>query len=149
MNFKRFAAAVSAAAVVCLLALPACSGKGGSGDNPGASGDLLAQIQSKGEITIALEGTWAPWGYHDENNQLVGYDVEIGQAIADKLKRENGIDYKASEVLVTVGLSEAVFAVLATILEEGDEILVPDPGWLNYVNVPDLLGAVPVPYLLR
>ena len=85
MNFKRFAAAVSAAAVVCLLALSACSGKGGSEDNPGASGDLLAQIQSKGEITIALEGTWAPWGYHDENNQLVGYDVEIGQAIADKL----------------------------------------------------------------
>ena len=75
--------------------------------------------------------------------------MELRQAIADKLKRENSIDYKASEVLVTVGLSEAVFAVLATILEEGDEILVPDPGWLNYVNVPDLLGAVPVPYLLR
>ena len=39
--------------------------------------------------------------------------MELRQAIADKLKRENHIDYKASEVLVTVGLSEAVFAVLA------------------------------------
>ena len=38
--------------------------------------------------------------------------MELRQAIADKLKRENHIDYKASEVLVTVGLSEAVFAVL-------------------------------------
>ena len=72
--------------------------------------------------------------------------MELRQAIADKLKRENHVDYKASEVLVTVGLSEAVFAVLATILEEGDEILVPDPVWLNYINVPNLLGAKAVAY---
>ena len=72
--------------------------------------------------------------------------MELRQAIADKLKRENSMDYTASEVLVTVGLSEAVFAVLATILEEGDEILVPDPVWLNYINVPNLLGAKAVTY---
>ena len=72
--------------------------------------------------------------------------MELRQAIADKLKRENNIEYTASEVLVTVGLSEAVFAVLATILEEGDEILVPDPVWLNYINVPNLLGAKAVTY---
>ncbi|WP_125143632.1 pyridoxal phosphate-dependent aminotransferase [Clostridium transplantifaecale] len=75
--------------------------------------------------------------------------MELRQAIADKLNRENHIDYKTSEILVTVGLSEAVFAVLAAILNEGDEILVPDPVWLNYVNVPNLLGAVPVTYNLK
>ena len=75
--------------------------------------------------------------------------MELRQAIADKLKRENGIDYKATEILVTAGLSEAVFAVLATILEEGDELLVPDPVWLNYINVPNLLNAVPVTYALK
>lgn len=75
--------------------------------------------------------------------------MELRQAIADKLKRENNVDYKATEVLVTVGLSEAVFAALATILEEGDEILVPDPAWLNYHNVPRMLNAVPVTYSLR
>lgn len=75
--------------------------------------------------------------------------MELRQAIADKLSRENHVDYKPSEVLVTVGLSEAVFAVLAAILNEGDEILVPDPVWLNYVNVPNLLGAVPVTYSLK
>lgn len=75
--------------------------------------------------------------------------MELRQAIADKLNRENHVVYKASEVLVTVGLSEAVFAVLAAILNEGDEILVPDPVWLNYVNVPNLLGAVPVTYSLK
>lgn len=75
--------------------------------------------------------------------------MELRQAIADKLARENNIPYKASEVLVTVGLSEAVFAVLATILEEGDELLVPDPVWLNYINVPNLLGAKAVTYSLK
>ena len=75
--------------------------------------------------------------------------MELRQAIADKLNRENHIDYKATEVLVTVGLSEAVFAVLATILNEGDEILVPDPVWLNYINVPNLLGAKAVTYGLK
>ena len=75
--------------------------------------------------------------------------MELRQAIADKLKRENGIDYRATEILVTAGLSEAVFAVLATILEEGDELLVPDPVWLNYINVPNLLNAVPVTYELK
>ena len=75
--------------------------------------------------------------------------MELRQAIADKLKRENNLSYDATEIVVTAGLSEAVFAVLATILEEGDEILVPDPVWLNYINVPNLLNAVPVTYELK
>lgn len=74
--------------------------------------------------------------------------MELREEIAKKLKRENGIDYKATEVLVTAGLSEAVFAVLASILDEGDELLVPDPVWINYINVPRLLNAVPVAYEL-
>lgn len=48
-------------------------------------GDLLARIQEKGEIVIATEGTWAPWTYHDENDNLVGFDVEVAQKIAEKL----------------------------------------------------------------
>lgn len=56
---------------------------GGSQETP--SGDLLERIKAKGEITIAMEGTWAPWTYHNENGELVGYDVEVGQAIAEKL----------------------------------------------------------------
>ena len=72
MRIKRIAAAVAA---VCLLVLSGC----------GASADRLSQIQDKGEITIALEGTWSPWGYHDENDKLVGYDVEIGEKLAEKL----------------------------------------------------------------
>lgn len=71
---------------------------------------------------------------------------ELREAIAEKLRTQNGIDYKASEIIVSVGLTEAVFDVLISILNEGDEILVPNPVWMNYLNVPKFLGAVPVTY---
>ena len=47
--------------------------------------DLLAHIRQKGEIVVATEGAWAPWTFHDESNQLVGFDVEVARAIAGKL----------------------------------------------------------------
>lgn len=74
--------------------------------------------------------------------------MELRRAIAEKLVKENNVNYCADEILVTVGLSEAVFDTLCSILNEGDEILVPDPVWMNYLNVPKLLGAVPVTYSL-
>jgi len=61
---------------LALLLLTACGS---------SSGDMLARIQAKGEIVAAMEGTWAPWTYHDENDNLVGYDVEVAQKIAEKL----------------------------------------------------------------
>lgn len=73
---------------------------------------------------------------------------ELREVIAEKLRTQNGIDYKPSEIIVSVGLTEAVFDVLISILNEGDEILVPNPVWMNYLNVPKLLGAVPVTYRL-
>ena len=71
--------------IVCILtaALMLCALLAGCGKQK--SGDLLKRIQKKGEITVAMEGTWAPWTYHDENNALVGYDVEVAQKIAEKL----------------------------------------------------------------
>ncbi len=47
--------------------------------------DLLSQIKERGYIVIATEGDWAPWTYHNEENQLVGLDVEIGAKIAEYL----------------------------------------------------------------
>lgn len=49
------------------------------------STDRLTQVRQKGALVIALEGNWAPWSFHDDSDALVGYDVEVGQAIARKL----------------------------------------------------------------
>ncbi|MGX8698595.1 MAG: transporter substrate-binding domain-containing protein, partial [bacterium] len=47
--------------------------------------DLLGRIQKAGVITIATEGVWAPWTYHDESGALTGMDVELGRLIAAEL----------------------------------------------------------------
>lgn len=57
----------------------------GCGSNATSDADHLARIQKSGKIIIAMEGQWAPWTYHDETGDLVGFDTEVGQAIADKL----------------------------------------------------------------
>ena len=81
MKARRIAALLTAA-LLSLTALTACSGGKEQGD---ASGDLLAQIKERGEIIVAMEGTWSPWTYHNEADELVGYDVEVAQNIAEKL----------------------------------------------------------------
>ena len=65
-----------------LLALAGCGQNGGSQEE---SGDLLSRIKDRGELVVAMEGTWAPWTYHDESDALAGYDVEVSAAIAEKL----------------------------------------------------------------
>lgn len=85
MNLKRFTAALMAA-LLSLSTLAGCRADGpASPSETSAGGDLLAAIQAKGEIVVAMEGTWAPWTYHDESGALVGYDVEVAQTIAEKL----------------------------------------------------------------
>ena len=89
MKFRKVTALFMAAAVLGSVGLTGCSSQGSgqsSQENSSTgSGDLLAQIQERGEIVIAMEGTWAPWTYHDENDELVGFDVEVGQQIAEAL----------------------------------------------------------------
>ncbi len=64
-----------------LLTLMGCGKK----EEVQTSGDLLETIQTRGTIIVAMEGTWAPWTYHNEADELVGYDVEVAKAIAGKL----------------------------------------------------------------
>ena len=52
---------------------------------PALAGENLAAIQSAGALKIGTEGTYAPFTYHDTDGKLVGFDVEIGEAIAKKL----------------------------------------------------------------
>lgn len=74
--------------------------------------------------------------------------VELREAIQEKLKVDNDLEYDLEEIICTVGVSEGVFVSLSAFLDEGDEVLVPDPSWLNYSHVPRLNGAEPVYYPL-
>ena len=52
---------------------------------------LLEEVQERGKLIVGLEGNWAPWSYHDEEDALVGFDADVARAIAGKLGVEADI----------------------------------------------------------
>jgi len=72
----------------------------------------------------------------------------IRAAVAERYTQKFGRPITPAEVLVTAGAVNALAAIIAAIAEEGDEILIPDPGWPNYVSMIGLARAVPVRYPL-
>ena len=97
MKRRTFISLMSVMAAAGVLSLSGCGSSGSSSaaasstTSSSASGaaaagsDLLSAIQSRGTLIVALEGAWQPWSYHDESDTLVGYDVEVSRAIAEKL----------------------------------------------------------------
>jgi len=57
--------------------------------------DLLNEIKERGYIIVGTEGTWSPYTYHDDNDELVGFDVEVAKYIADYI----GVDIQYSETV--------------------------------------------------
>ncbi len=69
---------------------------------------------------------------------------ELRQAVADKFKRENGLTYKPSQVIVSCGGKHSCYNVILATCEEGDEVIIPSPYWLSYPEMVKLAGATPV-----
>ncbi|MDR3128771.1 MAG: pyridoxal phosphate-dependent aminotransferase [Tannerellaceae bacterium] len=63
-----------------------------------------------------------------------GY-IDLRQAIAGKLKRENGLDYPVDHIVVSAGAKQAVCNVLLSIINPGDEVIIPAPYWVSYVEM--------------
>ena len=92
MKRRTFISLMSVMAAAGVLTLSGCSNSSSSTAASGtaasvapAAGDQLSNIQSSGKLIVALEGAWQPWSFHDESDTLVGYDVEVARAIAEKL----------------------------------------------------------------
>ena len=69
---------------------------------------------------------------------------ELKAAIAAKFKKENGLDYKASQIIVGTGGKQVLFNALMASLNPGDEVIIPAPYWVSYPEIVALLGATPV-----
>jgi aspartate aminotransferase len=69
---------------------------------------------------------------------------ELREAIADKFKRENGLTYKPSQVIVSCGGKHSCYNVIIATCEPGDEVIIPSPYWLSYPEMVKLAGATPV-----
>jgi len=85
-------------------------------------------------------------------NAYTGYTANAGmlalrESIVRKLRRINKLDVGPENIIVTVGAMQAVYASMAVLLDPGDEILIPDPGYGNFVMAASLLNATSVRYL--
>src|SRR5438128_673003 len=69
---------------------------------------------------------------------------ELRQAIADKFKRENGLSYKPSQIIVSCGGKHSCYNVILATCQQGDEVIIPAPYWLSYPEMVKLAGAKPV-----
>ena len=69
---------------------------------------------------------------------------ELKAAIVAKFKRENGLDYKASQVSVGTGGKQVLYNALLATLNPGDEVVIPAPCWVSYADIVLLGGGVPV-----
>lgn len=68
---------------------------------------------------------------------------ELREAIADKLKRDNGLEYSADAVSVGCGAKQVIFNALLATLDPGDEVLIPAPCWVSYPEMVALAGGTP------
>ena len=69
---------------------------------------------------------------------------DVLKAIAGKLKRENNLDYKPSQIVVNVGAKHSLFNIFQAILNEGDEVIIPSPYWVTYPEIVKYSSGVPV-----
>ena len=70
--------------------------------------------------------------------------VELKNAIINKLKRDNGLDYQADQILVSCGGKQSFFNLAQALLDDGDEVIIPAPYWVSYPDMSLLAGGVPV-----
>ena len=125
MKRRTFISLMSVMAAAGVLTLAGCSsnsGSSGAASSAASTGaaDQLAAIQANGKLVVALEGAWQPWSYHDESDTLVGYDVEVSRAIAEKLGVEP--EYVESDWdSLFAGLDAGRFDIVCNGVEVTDE----------------------------
>ena len=128
MKRRTFISLMSVMAAAGVLTLSGCSSSSSGASSVTSSSaaastgaaDQLANIQSSGKLVIALEGAWQPWSFHDESDTLVGYDVEVSRAIAEKLGVEP--EYVESDWdSLFAGLDAGRFDIVCNGVEVTDE----------------------------
>lgn len=85
----------------------------------------------------AVDENWSAY------TPIPGYP-ELREAVVKKFKRDNGIDYKPSQIVVSTGAKQSIYNVLQSIISAGDEVLVPTPYWVSYSDIIELSDGKPV-----
>lgn len=74
---------------------------------------------------------------------ISGYP-ELKDAIIHKFKRDNNLEYKPSQIVVSTGAKQSIYNAFQVIIDEGDEVIIPIPYWVTYADIVELAGGKPV-----
>ncbi|WP_456471173.1 pyridoxal phosphate-dependent aminotransferase [Caminibacter sp.] len=69
---------------------------------------------------------------------------EVIEAVRVKLKKDNNLDYSHDEIIVSNGAKQSLFNIMASLIDEGDEVIIPAPYWVTYPEIVKYHGGVPV-----
>lgn len=72
-----------------------------------------------------------------------GYD-DLREAIVEKLKRDNGLNYTKDQIVVSTGAKQSIANVVLSLIEKGDEVIIPAPYWVSYLEIVKLAEGTPV-----
>ncbi len=98
-------------------------------------------------IRAACEAASEKGGLYTRYTPNMGY-LSLRKSLVKKLKNENNIDTTEDQILVTPGANYGIMIALSVLLNQGDEVLIPDPGYVNYTYLPPQYGAVVARYPL-
>lgn len=74
---------------------------------------------------------------------ISGYP-ELKDAIIHKFKRDNNLEYKPSQIVVSTGAKQSIYNTFQVIIDEGDEVIIPIPYWVTYADIVELAGGKPI-----
>ena len=66
---------------------------------------------------------------------------ELKKAVCEKLKKDNGLEYEPSQIIISNGAKHSLFNIMQAIIEEGDEVIIPAPYWLSYPELVKVCGG--------
>jgi len=116
--------------------------------------DIASEMEDVISLGVGEPDFITPWAIRDAGISVLkkGYTqytsnkglTKLRVAISDYLKSSFGVNFSADQTIITVGASEAIDLALRSIVDEGDEVLVPDPSYVSYKPCVELLGGVAV-----
>src|SRR5262245_18297893 len=103
-------------------------------------------FETPGNIKEAA--TAAMWREETKYTNVDG-TPELKAAIRDKFRRENRLDYAPDQIMVGNGGKQVIFNAIMSTVSAGDEVVIPAPYWVSYLDIPLLADGTPVPVVCR
>ena len=122
--------------------------------------DIVSEMKDAISLGVGEPDFVTPWAYSDAAiySMRAGHThytsnwglIELRRAINEYQRERFGLEYRPeNEILVTVGASEGIDLSLRAVLEQGDEVIIPDPSYVSYMPVVNMCGGVAVPLVTR